>query len=188
MRYERGYKEVTRQHILDIASRRFRKHGLAEGISGIMKDAGLTHGGFYSHFQSKGDLVRESLLDAAGKKRARLAEAAQTGGFEALVREYLSRAHRDRLENSCAFAALISDFGRLPRSSRAVFTREVKTYIELIAAQLAGGDEAERRRRAMQIFGVLLGALQLARTIEDRDASDRMLEAGVEAALGLGMH
>jgi TetR/AcrR family transcriptional regulator, transcriptional repressor for nem operon len=116
VRYEKGHKGETRQHILDVASRRFRQGGLAQGISKIMKGAGLTHGGFYAHFRSKEDLIRESLLQASAKKRKDLADAAERGGLDGLVSEYLSEAHRDRPDSGCARIWGVSR-GNLERSS-----------------------------------------------------------------------
>lgn len=185
VRYEKGHKGETRQHILDVASRRFRHGGLAQGISRIMKSAGLTHGGFYAHFRSKEDLIRESLLQASAKKRKGLADAAKRGGLDGLVSEYLSEAHRDRPDAGCAFASLIADLGRLSRKSRTLFTQELDAHFDLIASLLLDQSEIERRRKAMQVFGIMLGSLQLARATANAETAYRIMTVGAEAAMAL---
>ncbi len=98
MRYEKGHKDTTRQHIIDVASRQFRGHGVAAvGLAGIMSDAGLTNGAFYTHFDSKEDLVQAVLAKALDRREDRLrAVAADNAGLETMIRDYLSPRHRDR--------------------------------------------------------------------------------------------
>src|SRR5471032_858819 len=113
MRYAKGHKEATRKQIARIASGRFRRDGVeAVGVASLMADAGLTHGGFYSHFASKEALVREANADALGKSRAALARAAARDGVEGIIRVYMRPSHRDAPERGCAFAALTSDIAR----------------------------------------------------------------------------
>jgi TetR/AcrR family transcriptional repressor of nem operon len=80
MRYAKGHSEVTRQHVIIVASRRFREHGVAAaGVASVMSDAGLTNGAFYTHFESKEDLFRQVLLDALGKRKELLGELTDSG-------------------------------------------------------------------------------------------------------------
>src|SRR5580704_17372274 len=98
MRYEKGHKDATRQRIIDTASRQFRENGVAAvGLAGIMADAGLTNGAFYSHFESKEHLVQAVLLNSLNRREATLQAAAEANvGLEATIRDYLSARHRDR--------------------------------------------------------------------------------------------
>ncbi|WP_158813420.1 TetR/AcrR family transcriptional regulator [Methylocapsa sp. S129] len=186
MRYEKGHKDATRKHIVKVASERFRRDGVeAVGVAGLMADAGLTHGGFYSHFASKEELVRAATVDALEGGRAQLARAAIDGGLEGIVRAYLRPAHRDASARGCAFAALTPEIARHPRATRATFTGEFKAHVDLIASHLPEKDAGENQRAALAIFSLMMGALQLARAVVDKDLSDRILQSGTDAALAL---
>jgi TetR/AcrR family transcriptional regulator, transcriptional repressor for nem operon len=187
MRYEKGHKDTTRQHIIDVASRQFRGHGVAAvGLAGIMSDAGLTNGAFYTHFESKEDLVEAVLAKALDRREDRLrAVAADNAGLETMIRDYLSPRHRDRPDDGCPTAALVAEVARHPRTTRDAFTAKVSTFIELIATQIRAGAPAERRRNAVAIYGMIVGTLQLARAVNDKKLSDEILESGVTAALAL---
>jgi AcrR family transcriptional regulator len=188
MRYEKGRKNATHTRIVDVASRRFRKEGVGSvGVARLMADAGLTHGGFYTHFASKEDLVREALIDALDQTRQELGliACADGAGMEALVRTYLSPRHRDRPDRGCAAASLVSEIARLSRPTRVTFTERIEALIDLIAEQLTTADQRTRRKAAIGIFSVIMGALQLARAVADKNMSDQILQSGVNAALAL---
>jgi TetR/AcrR family transcriptional repressor of nem operon len=187
MRYDEGHKDATRQRIIDAASRQFRQDGVAAvGIAGIMADAGLTNGAFYTHFGSKEDLVRTVLCSALTKREATLRTAAQSdAGLEAAIRDYLSPRHRDNPGRGCPTAALVAEIARHPRSTRDAFTDKVSEFIGLIATQLRAGSGSARRRNAVAIYGMMVGTLQLARAVNDKRLSDEILESGVSAALAL---
>jgi AcrR family transcriptional regulator len=187
MRYEKGHKDATRQHIVDVASRQFRGNGVAAvGLAGIMSDAGLTNGAFYNHFDSKEELVQAVLLSALDRREERLRTvASDNAGLETMIRDYLSPRHRDRAGDGCPTAALVAEVARHPRATRDAFTAKVSTFIELIATQIRAGSAAERRSNAVAIYGMMVGALQLARAVNDRKLSDEILEGGVTAALTL---
>jgi TetR/AcrR family transcriptional repressor of nem operon len=187
MRYEKGHKDTTRQHIIDVASRQFRGHGVAAvGLAGIMSDAGLTNGAFYSHFDSKEDLVQAVLANALDRRENRLrAVAADNAGLETMIRDYLSPRHRDRPDDGCPTAALVAEVARHPKATREAFTAKVSTFIELIATQISAGSAEARRRNAVAIYGMMVGTLQLARAVNDKKLSDEILESGVAAALAL---
>src|SRR5438128_752564 len=119
MRYEKGHREQTRKRVVNAASARFRAQGIeATGLASLMADAGLTHGGFYAHFRSKDDLVREAIVDAQARSRETWMNEVQAAkerggdGLEALVRWYLRAAHRDRPEAGCSVAALAPEVAR----------------------------------------------------------------------------
>jgi TetR/AcrR family transcriptional repressor of nem operon len=193
MRYEKGRKEETRRRVIDVASRRFRKDGIeATGVAALMADAGLTHGGFYAHFSSKDELVREALASALQGTRDVLAAAVQsaraqgTDTLEAIVRGYLRPAHRDRPDAGCAVAALAPEVARYDRKSRDVLANMIAEIVAVIAAELPARRRAgTAEETAYAVFGLLIGALQLARVTTDRDLSDQILRSGQEAALAL---
>lgn len=191
MRFDKGHKEQTRRRIVETAARRFRKEGVeAVGIAGLMADAGLTHGGFYAHFASKEELVRAALDEASAQSQTRRAEVlAQAPGpqsIEALVRFYLRPAHRDTPERGCAAAALIAEIARHEPETRAAFAARLSALLAQFEAALPVEMEPEQKqRRAIGIFGCLLGTLQMARAVTDPALSDKMLECGIEAALAL---
>jgi TetR/AcrR family transcriptional repressor of nem operon len=187
MRYEKGHKDTTRQHIIEVASRQFRGHGVAAvGLAGIMSDAGLTNGAFYTHFDSKEDLVQAVLANALDRREDRLrVVAADNAGLQTMIRDYLSPRHRDRPDDGCPTAALVAEVARHPKATRDAFTAKVSTFIELIATQIDAGSTAARRRNAVAIYGLMVGTLQLARAVNDKKLSGEILESGVTAALAL---
>ena len=187
MRYEKGHKDTTRAHIIEVASAQFREHGVAaSGLAGIMSAAGLTNGAFYAHFDSKEDLVRAVLLDAFGQRQGRLrADLENKAGLETTVRNYLSARHRDAAGAGCPTAALVAEIARHPKQTRGAFTGKASEIIDLIAAQIDRGTPAERRKRAMAAYSMMVGALQLARAVNDRKLSDEMLENAADAVLRL---
>ena len=152
MRYEKGHKDTTRQHIIEVASRQFRGHGVAAvGLAGIMSDAGLTNGAFYTHFDSKEDLVQAVLAKALDRREERLrAVAADNAGLETMIRDYLSSRHRDRPDDGCPTAALVAEVARHPKATRDAFTAKVSTFIELIATQIQAGSVEARRLAVMK--------------------------------------
>ena len=187
MRYEKGHKDATRQRIIDTASRQFRESGVAAvGIAGIMSGAGLTNGAFYAHFKSKEDLVENVLRNAMRRREERLRTASEAdAGLEAEIRDYLTPGHRDRPAGGCPTAALVAEVARHPKATRDAFTEKLSLFIELIATQIREGSADERRRRAIAIYGMMVGTLQIARAVSDRKLSDEILESGVSAALVL---
>ena len=183
MRYEKGHKDATRERIIDVASKQFRANGVAAvGLAGIMSDAGLTNGAFYTHFESKEDLVRAVLGNSLGRRETKLRTAA---GLEVMIRDYLSRSHRDHPSRGCPTAALVAEVARHPKTTRDAFTEKVSTFIPLIATQIPAGSASARRRDAVAIYGMMVGALQLSRAVNDKQLSDEILESAVAAALAL---
>ena len=187
MRYEKGHKETTRAHIIDVASAQFREHGVAAaGLAGIMSAAGLTNGAFYLHFESKEDLVQAVLLDALAHRELGLrAHLKNNTGLEAAIRDYLSARHRDGAANGCPTAALVAEIARHPKETRDAFTAKISEFIPLMAAQIRNGSAGERRLAAIAIYNLMVGALQMARAVNDRKLSDEILEGAIEGALKL---
>jgi TetR/AcrR family transcriptional repressor of nem operon len=187
MRYEKGHKDETRRHILDVASAQFRESGIAAvGLAGIMSEAGLTNGAFYSHFASKEELVREVLTDALTRREERHKANLENGvALETTIRDYLSTRHRDRAGTGCPTAALVAEIARHPKPTRDAFTSKVADIIVLMAEQIRQGSARDRRRKAITIYSTMVGALQLARAVNDRPLSDEILENAVEAAVAI---
>ena len=187
MRYAKDQKQATRQRILEAAGRRFKEDGLdGAGVAAVMSDAGLTNGAFYAHFASKEDLVANVLADQLRAQRQSLdAQAPDRAGLEAFVRAYLSPQHRDQCADGCPSAALLDEIARRPDATRQVFTDALVGVIDDIASHLDPADVEAARTDALTVFGLMVGTLQLARALTDRNLSDQLLARGAETALKL---
>ncbi len=187
MRYSKGHKQATRRRILDAAGRRFKQDGIdGAGVATVMSDAGLTNGAFYAHFSSKEDLVANVLADQLRDQRQSFEDQTSDGaGLEAFVRTYLSAEHRDQSAEGCPSAALLDEIARRPSDTREIFTDEVMGVIGDIASRLNPADAEAARADALTVFGLMVGTLQLARTLTDRDLSDQLLAQGQNTALKL---
>jgi TetR/AcrR family transcriptional regulator, transcriptional repressor for nem operon len=185
MRYGKDQKQATRQRILEAAGRRFKQDGIdGAGVATLMSDAGLTNGAFYAHFDSKEDLVANVLADQLRAQRESLdSEPSDRAGLEAFVRSYLSPQHRDQCADGCPSAALLDEIVRRPATTRQVFTNELMAEIDDIASRLDPADIEAARTDALTMFGLMVGTLQLARAVSDRDLSDRLLDQAAETAL-----
>jgi TetR/AcrR family transcriptional repressor of nem operon len=180
MGYSQAQKEKTHQRIVAIASRRFREKGLAGfGIAELMKEAGLTVGGFYKHFDSRDELVAEALSDAFGVWQ-RQKEAADSSGpplsFEKLIDDYVSDAHRKNPGAGCAFSTLAPEIARSDKRTRALTSEQVKADLGLLAELLPGRDKRVARSRAILTFSALVGAMSLARAVSDEALSREILK------------
>ncbi|MDQ1408633.1 MAG: TetR/AcrR family transcriptional regulator, transcriptional repressor for nem operon, partial [Acidobacteriaceae bacterium] len=164
-------------------SKRFREEGLAGiGIADLMKEAGLTVGGFYKHFKSRDDLVAEAVGSALGVWKRQVDAAASDGPlvtYESLVDEYLSEAHRDHPGTGCPVGALAGDIARSDKRTRALVTRNIRENIELLATLLreATGDaKGGARTQAILGYCALVGALSVARAVSDEQLSREILK------------
>jgi TetR/AcrR family transcriptional regulator, transcriptional repressor for nem operon len=187
MRYGKDHKQATRQRIIDAAGRRFKEDGIdGAGVAAVMSDAGLTNGAFYGHFTSKEDLVANVLADQLRAQRHSFdAHPSDRAGLEAFIRSYLSPQHRDQYADGCPSAALLDEIARRPAATKQVFTDELMSVIDDIAARLDPTHAESARTDALTLFGSMLGTLQLARALTDRDLSNQLLARGVETALKL---
>lgn len=185
MRFEKGHKAVTRQHILEVASKCFRREGVsAAGISGIMGEAGLTNGAFYLHFESKEALVREAVGSALAERQQNLEEKVQAGvDLEGVIRSYLNQAHREDPGCGCPSAALLPEIARQSVPTRQTYEDGLQSFVSTLAALLPDADSAAAGRRATAIFALMVGTLQFARAVPDVARAEQILEGGVEAAL-----
>ncbi|MCF8481559.1 MAG: TetR/AcrR family transcriptional regulator [Rhodospirillum sp.] len=184
MRYDDAHKEATRERIVVAAGARFRRDGIAgTGLARLMADAGLTHGGFYAHFTSKEDLVRESLSWVLDRTRAELAEGAGRKGLEAIIRSYLSPVHRDHPDAGCALANLAAEVARHPEDTRGVLAEKAEALKGLIADHLPEAwTEEKKTARARAILSLMMGALQLSRLADSPEVSLAHLADAAAAA------
>jgi TetR/AcrR family transcriptional regulator, transcriptional repressor for nem operon len=187
MRYTKDHKQETRQRIVEVAGRRFKQDGIeGAGVAAVMSDAGLTNGAFYGHFTSKEDLVANVLADQLRAQRHSFeAQPSDRAGLEAFVRAYLSPEHRDECAEGCPSAALLDEITRRPDATRQVFTDELMGVIDDIASRLDSTNAEAARIDALTTFGLMVGTLQLARALTDRQLSDQLLAGGRETALKL---
>ena len=191
MGHSKAQKTRTHQRIVSIASKRFREKGLAGfGIAELMKEAGLTVGGFYKHFDSRDDLVTEAVSSAFGGWKRRV-DAAKTGepsvSLAQLIDDYLSEAHRDHPGTGCAFSALAPEIARCDKSTRAVTSEQVRNDIQFIAGLLLGKDKRTARSKAILTFSALVGAMALARAVSDQALSREILNAVAELLKDSGL-
>jgi AcrR family transcriptional regulator len=185
MRYEKGRKDASRRRIMEAAAERFRSEGIAaSGLAGIMSDAGLTNGAFYPHFQSKTELVRESLASALDDQSQRLQDAFAAGGLEAVLTAYLSAEHRDNPRSGCVSAALLPELARQPPETRSLLASRLLAMAQRMAASLPPQTQ-DPEGVALALYATLIGTLQLARATQGTALSDRILAAGAEAARAL---
>src|SRR5205809_1883040 len=183
MGYSKAQKTRTHKRIVRIASKRFREKGLAGfGIAELMKEAGLTVGGFYKHFDSRDDLVAEAVGSALGAWKRQLDTAASGGPpvtYESLVDNYLSKAHRDHPGTGCTVGALAGDFARSDKRTRALVTQEAQESIQLLATLLRDASEKDKgtaRSRAIMTYCALVGAIGVARAVSDEQLSREILK------------
>jgi len=180
-----GRKEETHERIVAAAARAIRRSGYnGTGVADIMKDAGLTHGGFYAHFDSREAMLAEA-ADRAGADAiaasARIAgSASPRRALSELVRAYLSKAHADDLENGCPVAALGSEMPRQAPEVRRAATRRIKEMVDLVARQSPDWDSRRAHERALVTTATMVGALILSRAVDDTKLSDAIREAALK--------
>jgi TetR/AcrR family transcriptional repressor of nem operon len=189
MGHSRIEKAESHERILDAAAARIRAAGLAAiNVAELMRTAGLTHGGFYRHFASREDMLGKALERAFVDGRARASASRPEGAprLRGFVRGYLSKTHRDAPEHGCAIAALAGDIVRADEAAKALLAEHLKASVDAIAPTLDEDDPGRARRQALAIMSTLVGALTLARAVDDPQLSDALLASAREAVLGRG--
>jgi len=182
MRYEKGRRDASRERILQAASERFRADGIAaSGLSRVMKDAGLTNGAFYPHFESKAELVRESLVAALDAQAEQMRQILAADGLDGLITAYLAPEHRDNPQFGCASSALAAEIAREPQETRSAYTERVAALARQVAAYLPP-QVTDPDATAVALLATCIGALQIARAVDSIEMSDRILAAAREAA------
>ena len=183
MGYSKSDKAETHTRIVRVAAKRFRERGLEGiGVADVMKEAGVTVGGFYKHFGSRDELVVEALATAF--KDLDLWEE-HTPDMAHLLQNYLTEAHRDAPGAGCAMGALLGDMTRGSKSARALYTERVKRTLAFLSALLPSSQRPDKRRRALLILSALLGALNLSRAVSDPNFSREILHRVREELIGL---
>ncbi len=179
--------ETTHERIVEVAARTLRRNGYAGvGVADVMKQAGLTHGGFYAHFESRDALLAEAVeragreSTAAMNRRIDTSRARGQSALRALVEGYLSEAHLRGVESGCVVAALGSEMPRQSPTLLAPSTDRVRGLIEMVQRALPQGGT---REQAMVIAGTMVGTLQLARTLGANAQGKAMLVAARSALL-----
>jgi TetR/AcrR family transcriptional repressor of nem operon len=188
MRYSKDHKLETHARIVKKASVRLREkgaHGI--GVADLMKDAGLTHGGFYAHFDSREALVIEAFAYAMDRsiehwrKKAELTPPDKR--LAAIVDSYLTPAHRDDPGHGCAVPALSAEIARESPKTRKAFAAKLEQMVEMIAAQIPDVPRKTARKQAMASLATMMGTLVLARVAGSGEFSDDILGAGRDAVL-----
>jgi TetR/AcrR family transcriptional regulator, transcriptional repressor for nem operon len=180
MRYRPEHKVEVHRKILKDASRRVRAEGIAgAAVSSVMRDSGLTNGGFYKHFASKDDLLTESLSEAFREMAGRLthiAEKSKPGtAWKAIVKAYLSPEHCDHPEFGCPLAALAPELARTDHAMKAQIHREMSKYQSRLLPLMPGRRTADKERAFSAIFSTMIGAVAVARILQDPAARARVL-------------
>lgn len=180
MRYSPGHKTETHQKIVKDAARRVRSEGLnGAAVAAVMRDTGLTHGGFYKHFASKDDLLLESLHQAFEEAIALLVEAAEqappASAWKAIVRTYLSPGHCDHPERGCPLAALASELARAGKEMKGQILAEMTSYKDRMLRFMPGRGAADKERAFSLIFSTMAGAVEIARMLPDPAAREKLL-------------
>lgn len=179
MRYAPDHSERTKQKILEVASRRFRKEGTAAvGIASIMADVGLTHGGFYAHFDNKDALIAQAIAFAAHETLPRFKPNSRgpvAKALDGVVADYLSESHRSRPAHGCVLAALASSGCDVGAAGGTELAEALKQRFAALAELLP--KEARGEDREVAIFALLLGGMVMSRVFDDKKQAARILSA-----------
>ncbi|WP_457423171.1 TetR/AcrR family transcriptional regulator [Roseateles sp. P5_E7] len=181
-------KEASHERIVSAAARAIRRSGYdGTGVADIMKEAGLTHGAFYAHFASREAMLAEAAGQACAESAAAAADVvARTPAdkaLETMLLAYLSRGHADQVELGCPLAALGSETSRQAPEVRRVTTRHIKAMVDLIARQSPDWGQAAAHEQALVTLSTMVGALLLARAVDEPALSDNLLEAALKRLL-----
>jgi TetR/AcrR family transcriptional regulator, transcriptional repressor for nem operon len=187
MRYGENHRRQTHRRIVENASYGLRQKG-AEGLSvvDLMKLAGLTHGGFYNHFDSRAALVEEAIafaMDQTTERWKKLAQGKANGQrFEALIADYLSHRHRDDPKRGCALPTLAADVARSSPSERQALASKLEKMIDVFVELLPGEPPRQARQIATGAIATMVGSIVLSRAVGVGKLSDRILNAGRRTA------
>lgn len=189
MRYVEDHRRQTHRRIVENASYGLRLKG-AKGLSvvDLMKLAGLTHGGFYNHFESRAALVSEAIafaMDQTTDRWKKLANGSSDGErFEALIADYLSPRHRDNPKHGCALPTLAVDVARSSPSEQQALTSKLEKMIDALVRLLPGEPPQQARQIATGAIATMVGSIVLSRAVGAGKFSDSILDAGRKTAGG----
>jgi TetR/AcrR family transcriptional regulator, transcriptional repressor for nem operon len=188
MRVNRVQAAENRQTVIDVASRLFRERGFdGIGLKDLMEGAGLTQGAFYKQFASKEDLIAQAstrALESACRRWSAAAEANPQDPLSAVIAFYLSMDHRAERMDGCPVVALGSDAARQGVDVKASFEAGIRKYLEMVGHWVGEADSEEASGKAMAVLSTMVGAVVLARAVNDEQLSQQFLQA---AARGVSM-
>jgi TetR/AcrR family transcriptional repressor of nem operon len=189
MRYMKGHGLQTRSRIVAEASHGLRQTGInGMSVADLMKLAGLTHGGFYSHFESREALVIEAFASAMDRTisqwQSHMKEVPAEERFDAFVEAYLKPAHRDDRAGGCVLPALGTDIARSSQKVRRAFARKLDEMIDVVAGLLPRKSPKQARQIATSALATMMGSIALARAVGDNKLSNQILESGRRALSG----
>jgi len=180
MRYPAEHKAEVHQKIVKDASRRVRAEGLnGTAVAAVMRDTGLTHGGFYKHFESKDALLMESLSEAFQEMADRLAHAGEQSqpdtAWKAIVKTYLSLEYCDHIEYGCPLTALAPELARADKAMKPQIFEELKKYRSRMLPFMPGQRTADKERAFFSIFSTMVGAIEIARMLPEPVMREKVL-------------
>jgi len=170
----------SRRRIVKAAAREFRRNGIhATGLTDLMAAAGMTHGGFYRHFDSKDQVVAEACAGATASvvevMEAAASKPNRKGGFEAIVEAYLSTDHRDNRSGGCPLVGLGSELARADRQTRAEVSTEFLKLVDVIAKQIRRRSSEVAKADALFALSAMIGAVTMSRIVTDPELSAAIL-------------
>ncbi len=180
MRYQPEHKAEVHRKIVKDASRRVRAEGLnGAGVAAVMRDAGLTHGGFYKHFGNKDELLLESLREAFRDISGKLARAAEQSHTEtpwkAIVKAYLSLEYCDHAERGCPLTTLAPELARVDKRMRGQIFAELVNYRDRMLLFMPGHRTADKERAFFSIFATMIGTIEIARMLPEPAMREKVL-------------
>jgi TetR/AcrR family transcriptional repressor of nem operon len=188
MRYSKEHKAETHERIVKQASVRLRERGAhGIGVADLMKEVGLTHGGFYAHFDSREALVIEAFgyaMDRAAERWRKIAEETPPEKrLATIIDSYLTTTHRDDPGRGCVVPSLGAEIARESPKTRKAFAARLERMIDMIAAQILDVPPKAARKQAMATLATMMGTVVMARIAGNGEFSDEILAAGREAVL-----
>lgn len=173
-------KRQTHQRIVKEAARQFRAEGIhSAGIAELMEQIGLTHGGFYAHFQNKDALTAEACTEGFAQTQEMLLQAGQNAAsgaeLAAIIERYLSITHRDHPASGCVAASLSAEIARSPQEVRTAYTQSLQALLSHLAPFLPEEGTEEQGDHVLALFAGMVGTLVLARAVNDPALSERLL-------------
>lgn len=180
MRYQPGHKAEIHRKIVKDASRRIRTEGMnGAAVVTVMRDTGLSHGGFYKHFGSKNDLLLDALHEAfreIGDTLAVAAEQSQPGAaWKAIVKTYLSPEYCEHAERGCPLTALAPELARVDKSMKGQILSELVSYKDRMLPFMPGRRVADKERAFFAIFSTMVGAVEIARMLPEPAMREKVL-------------
>jgi TetR/AcrR family transcriptional regulator, transcriptional repressor for nem operon len=189
MRYRPEHKAEVHQKIVGDASRRVRTEGLnGAAVATVMRDTGLTHGGFYKHFGSKDELLLESVSEAFRDIADKLADAAEQSppetAWKAIVKSYLSLDYCDHADRGCPMTALAPELARIDKKMRGQIFAELVNYKDRMVPFMPGRRTSDKERAFFSIFSTMIGAIDIARMLPELAMREKVLASARDFLLG----